>query len=315
MRHNPVKTLLRGLRGLGARTGLANLLARRTPGVRVLMHHGVGTSDHSEAEFDAQLRYLAGNYTILPLSEIVSRLRSTKPLPAFAVALTFDDGLRNNHSVAYPLLKKHGIPATFFVCPGLVDAGVWIWTHEVRARLGGNADALARLAQKHPEAVVMDAASFLRWMKGLPNQRRSEVLETVREATADFVPSAKQREHYDLMNWDEIAALDPALITVGSHSHTHPMLSQMSDADLLQELKSSRKALQDRGLLNGTSTLCYPDGACDARVIAAAGEVFEGACGTGKGVVRNGSPAMDLPRIGGNSPLPDVVWRMWRPSA
>ncbi|MEZ0276464.1 MAG: polysaccharide deacetylase family protein [Roseimicrobium sp.] len=315
MRHNPVKTLLRKLRGLGARTGLANLLARGTPGVRVLMHHGVGTSDHSESEFDAQLRYLAQNYTILPLSEIVLRLRASKPLPAFAVALTFDDGLRNNFSLAYPLLKKHGIPATFFVCPGLVESGAWIWTHEVRARLSGNASALARLAQAHPETAATDAVSFLRWMKGLPNQRRSEVLETVREATADFAPSAAQRQHYDLMNWEEIAALDPALIAVGSHSHTHPMLSQMSDSEMLQELKSSREALKERGLLNGVSTLCYPDGACNARVIAAAGEVFDGACGTGKGIVRNNSPAMDLPRIGGNSPLPDVVWRMWRPSA
>ncbi len=307
--------LTRRLRFIGVRSGLANVLARRTPGVRVLMHHGVGTSDHSEPEFDAQLRYLAEKYTVLPLAEVISRLRASKPLPTFAVALTFDDGLRNNFSVAYPLLKKHGIPATFFVCPGLVESGDWIWTHEVRARLSENAGALEKLVRAHPEAAVADAVSFLRWMKGLPNHNRCEVLETVREATADFVPSAAQRQLYDLMNWGEIAALDPALISVGSHSHTHPMLSQMSDAEMLQELKNSRTALEEKGLLKGLTTLCYPDGACNARVIAAAGEVFDGACGTSKGMVRNGSPPMDLPRIGANSPLPDVVWRMWRPSA
>jgi peptidoglycan/xylan/chitin deacetylase (PgdA/CDA1 family) len=45
-----------------------------------------------------------------------------------AVALTFDDGSLDNYTVALPLLRRLGVPATFYVCPGLLGRRVWLGT-------------------------------------------------------------------------------------------------------------------------------------------------------------------------------------------
>ena len=51
------------------------------------------------------------------------------------VALTFDDGLRNHCEVVYPVLKRLGVPATFYVCADLVGHPGSIWTWEIYSRL------------------------------------------------------------------------------------------------------------------------------------------------------------------------------------
>src|SRR5687767_10294070 len=115
-------------------TGVSSALARRRPGARIIMHHGV--TRETARDFAAQIDYLARHFSIVPLREILARLGTREGPRPNDVALTFDDGLRNNATVAYPILRRRGVTATFFVCPGLIDAGRWLWNHAARERLG-----------------------------------------------------------------------------------------------------------------------------------------------------------------------------------
>jgi len=75
----------------------------------------------SPANFEAQVRYLVENdFTILPVTEVESALREGRPLPEKAVALTMDDGYRDNFACAFPILRKYGIPATVFLVTAAV---------------------------------------------------------------------------------------------------------------------------------------------------------------------------------------------------
>src|SRR3982751_2913512 len=82
-------------------------------------------------------------------------------------ALTFDDGLRTNVAVAYPILNKLGVHATFFVCPGLIDAHQWLWNHEARQRLCSMAPAEREEFAAHVGAPG-EVEDFIEWMKKLP---------------------------------------------------------------------------------------------------------------------------------------------------
>lgn len=91
----------------------------------ILMYHAVGGQNGyfsaiRPQEFSRHLAYLAArHYPVVPLAEIVRRVKERKPLGG-AVALTFDDGYRDNYTVAFPLLKQYGFPATVFVTTGLI---------------------------------------------------------------------------------------------------------------------------------------------------------------------------------------------------
>ena len=125
----------RGLHAVAHHSGASLLRTRRQQGTRILKFHGVGAADHPAPALVAALEYLRQRFPIVPLAEVVNHIREGRAGRQPSIALTFDDGLRNNYTVAYPILKTLGTPATFFVCPGLVDTGRWLWNHEARERL------------------------------------------------------------------------------------------------------------------------------------------------------------------------------------
>jgi peptidoglycan/xylan/chitin deacetylase (PgdA/CDA1 family) len=100
-----------------------------TPRPLVLGYHCLGTiaREHdphhlvvSPERFRAQVQRLLGQgYEFVALSEFAARLRAFGP-PAGVCALTFDDGTADNAVLLPRLLETLGVPATLFVCPGLL---------------------------------------------------------------------------------------------------------------------------------------------------------------------------------------------------
>jgi peptidoglycan/xylan/chitin deacetylase (PgdA/CDA1 family) len=72
------------------------------------------------------------------------------------------------------------------------------------------------------------------------------------------------------LGWDELAALRDRGWEIGSHTCTHPRLTQLDDDALSRELVDSRRAVEQH-LGGPCRALAYPHGDCDARVVAAAG--------------------------------------------
>ena len=93
----------------------------------ILMYHRFGETGHPQTnialeQFDAHLAELEKDkYTVLPIPEILARLKSGKPMPANAVGITIDDAFRSVYDVAYPRLKKRNLPFTLFVATRPVD--------------------------------------------------------------------------------------------------------------------------------------------------------------------------------------------------
>ena len=102
----------------------------------VLMYQRVGESRHPTTsvrldQFVAQLRELAsGRYSVLPLTDIIDRLRAGQPLRDRTVAITVDDGYVSFLRRAWPRLKKAGLPVTLMLATEPIDrhfAGHLTW--------------------------------------------------------------------------------------------------------------------------------------------------------------------------------------------
>ena len=93
----------------------------------ILGYHRVGPfkRDHvptvSGAAFEKQLGWLARwRYRVIPFEDLVACLDRGEPMPRRSAVITFDDGYEETHSVAWPILKRFGFPATMFVTPNEV---------------------------------------------------------------------------------------------------------------------------------------------------------------------------------------------------
>ena len=302
-----------GLHSLAHASGASAFLSRAQHAWRILMFHGIGGLEYPTEVFEAQIRYLCRHFRVRPLSWLVPRLSDPDSRPDREVVLTFDDGLRNNCSVAYPILKRLGVPATFFVCPGLVESGRWLWNHEARERLLSlSPEDRALLARRL--GVAEAAESIVAWMKTLPTEARMAAEAEIRSASAGFSPSSEQHERFDMASWEEILSLDPSIVSVGSHSLTHPIVCHLDGEALTDEIVGSRRNLEER-LGRSVDTFCYPNGAMTTKVDALVRKTYAAAVTTKESLVGRGQDPYTLPRVPTSVKTPLLAWRLHHPAS
>jgi peptidoglycan/xylan/chitin deacetylase (PgdA/CDA1 family) len=117
----PVIVPLKPLNPMGVRSGQYQTIP-------ILCYHRVGQGSGkmtvSASGFEQQLDWLAANnFKVIRLKDLIGFLEGRQPLPQRSVVLTFDDGYASYYRHAYPLLKKHGFPATVFLYTDFVGAG------------------------------------------------------------------------------------------------------------------------------------------------------------------------------------------------
>jgi peptidoglycan/xylan/chitin deacetylase (PgdA/CDA1 family) len=254
----------------------------------ILMYHGTPRRD--AGALARQLACIGLLFDVVPLREMMTPKKGLRR----RVALTFDDGLKSNVEVAYPILQRLGLTATFFVCPGLVERGAWLWNHEARQRLlslrDGEFDELAK-ALGGPA----DVEAFVEWMKGLKLAGRRRVEDAIRAATPRFSPSAAQREEFDLAEWGSLRRLDPRVVELGSHTLSHPILTSLSPNEVEREVRDSRYALESR-LNRPVSLFCYPNGNLDEAALASARRHYRSAVTVESGSLGGDVDPHRLPR-------------------
>jgi len=172
--------------------------------IPILMYHSIDLSQSKEVlltvtpeVFERQMRFLKEhNYQVITLEEVADIIKNKKKVPARAVAITFDDGYKNNYTYAFPVLKKYNFPATIFVI-----------INEMGAPAGNS------------------------------------------------------------LTWDDILSMQASgLITIGSHTLTHPLLTELTSAERIKnEIEGSKKALEEK-LGREVNTFCYPAGRFNGKI-------------------------------------------------
>ena len=296
-------------------TGASVHAVRRQQARRILTFHGVGGPDMPAPEFERLLIWLKQNFHVVPLDSMLESMRERRLAdPRGEIALTFDDGLRNQFELAYPVLRRLELSATMFVCPRLVDQQQWLWNHEMRARWR-RLDVSARTRTSHAlGAGESSEDSMIEWMKSLRIDDRNRACEVIRQATPDFRASPSEQAAYDMMRWDEMANMDTRLVTIGSHTLSHPILPHLDDDALETELRDSRIELEQR-LQRTVALFCYPNGSADLRVRDCASRHYDAAVSTEEDLVRDGVDPWNIPRIPASPGLALCAWRLHRPQA
>jgi len=115
---------------VGAVVSFAETLrAAQENGAVVLMYHRFGEDDYPSTnvrleQIDAHIKTLReGNFTVLPLPDIIAAFESGEALPDRTIAITIDDAFRSIYDVAWPKFRDAGFPFTVFVATDPVDRG------------------------------------------------------------------------------------------------------------------------------------------------------------------------------------------------
>jgi peptidoglycan/xylan/chitin deacetylase (PgdA/CDA1 family) len=247
--------------------------------------------------FESQVRYLKLRYRLVAASELLEAATARRRGERFPLALTFDDDLPSHVAITAPILRRHRVPATFFLCGAGLAGPHRFWWERLQA--------------------LFDAGGLTRPMLdtlGLPNPagdkaERLTRLDRLAEAIEEMKPddrAALDRRLESLLGPDppgsglrghQVKELADHGFEIGFHTQTHDRLTQLTPMQLGRALRDGRAELGSH-VGYEPSVLAYPHCRADARVATAAAEAgYTYAFTCSPGPVGAGTNPMLMPRL------------------
>ena len=279
--------------------------------------------------FAEQLEVLCENYQPMSLVDFVSNLKRGT-LPRRAVALTFDDGYADNLFNAKPLLEKYSVPATAFITAGHVGHEREFWwdqlahvllepgelPEEIELDVGGN-PRRGKLSERthYTEEEYMRLRSWNVGLADNPTPRHDgyrllcKLFKTMDTETRNanierLFPyegySRQARPTHRTLSESELKDLaKDGLVEVGAHTITHPLLSGLSVQHQREEIRLSKRMLEDM-IGRRVVSFAYPFGTDDSytadTVAIVREEGFSQACSNFSGRIWRLTDRYQLPR-------------------
>jgi peptidoglycan/xylan/chitin deacetylase (PgdA/CDA1 family) len=266
--------LARGLHWSGASFLLAHLPARDA--LLVLNYHRIGTAaddlfdpgvfSATADELDHQIGYLKRHLSLVTLDEALAFLEGTdkEKTHRCRVLITFDDGYLDNYDVAFPILRSHGAQGVFFLATSMVGSCEIPWWDRIAYLVKTACNRQFTLRFPADLAVDLDRGgldanliAILKLYKLPENTDPQRFLHELAQASQGEEPPGTLRR---FLNWEEAGAMIRGGMAIGSHTHSHHLLSQLEPERQLEELVHSRAVLKDKLAITAES-IAYPVGA------------------------------------------------------
>jgi peptidoglycan/xylan/chitin deacetylase (PgdA/CDA1 family) len=120
-----------------SQVGKNNICVKLPVTIPILMYHSIRVSHNrlcvSPADLSKELDYLKYHgYTTITMNQVWTDLHDRRSLPKKPVAITFDDGYRDNYTEAFPLLRERYMVATIFIITKKLNTPGGITVDELR---------------------------------------------------------------------------------------------------------------------------------------------------------------------------------------
>jgi len=244
----------------------------------ILLYHGVtdSLSDGIEnfsykhipvEDFEKQIRFLQENCTILSMDDVVTISKDGASWPQNAVAVTFDDGFKNNYTTAAPILEKYNCPATFYICAGMINTDLMFWVDEIEDCINRTSKReISILLEKFVTLSLNDNVERISAVTQIKKYCKLSNAETKNRVIHELIceteinPSSNPSQNYKMMSWAEVRELNSSsLFTFGGHTLYHDVMTAQKMQDLAIDIDTTLNLL-NYNLKQITTHFAYPEG-------------------------------------------------------
>jgi len=238
-------------------SGITSYLWRKlSPGLYVFNYHRIGDPSTAgldpdvfsctEERFAEHVDLIRSRFEVIGVSSLLAMIEAgTTPARPTAM-VTLDDGYRDNFTRAFPVLHAAGTSAVFFVTTSFVGSPHPPWWDEVVWQAGRiTPGQIATVPWLRDVIVDQPRAQFCRQVLRVFKRSTSpidEKLGQLRGATGLTVDASEGADLF--MTWDQVRSLRQNGMDIGSHSHTHPILSHLTAAEQRTDLATAKRVLE-----------------------------------------------------------------------
>ncbi len=248
--------------------------------LRVLTYHRVADPQKSPmldprlisatpVTFEQQIRHLAKYYKVVSLEEVLNAVEKGTRLPNRAVLVTFDDAYCDFTDYAWPILKRYRLPATMFVptaYPDHPDRAFW-WDRLYRAfsstsQIDLDPTPIGPLPLRSPEERRQSLKRLQNHVKTLAHAEAMALVDAI-----CLKLDSRRITQKSVLSWEELRQLAKEGVTLGAHTKTHPILTQLPPKQVREEISSSQQDLK-REIGTVLPVFCYPDCAHNEDIVS-----------------------------------------------
>ncbi len=288
-----------------------------TPRLVILTYHRVLPAGHPDDALEQpgmivrpqtlamHLREIRRHFEIVHLDSWLKDAQEDRPLPARACAITFDDGWRDNHEFALPVLREAGAPATIFVVTGLIGTHRTFWPNRLARMLHALNGAAPPASWPAPLRANLEILVAARVGERLSRVDLDRAIVLCKERFGDEqmlqwtqMAAGAGNAARDLLDWSELHEMACGdLFRIGSHTVSHARFIPSTPADVVErEAADSIHALAER-FARVSRVFCYPNGDHADGAVSQVARHYTGAVTTVRGWNDASSDRFRLKRI------------------
>jgi peptidoglycan/xylan/chitin deacetylase (PgdA/CDA1 family) len=220
----------------------------------------------SKKSFELQIQYVKKHFSPISMEQLEDHLENGKKLPKRPLLITFDDGFDDNFYAAFPILESCNVPATIFVSTQYIDTQDVIWFDQLVAFILNMKARELVVPELHQSFALTDnksereqiAVEILSAIKRVPNRKRLEILRSIFECEDGGLKSIDFSQS-KMLNWEQIRIMNKSVVSFGSHTVSHPILTMLTNKELNHELLASKRVLEEK-LSTRVCSIAYPNG-------------------------------------------------------
>ena len=230
-----------------------------------------GQGLHINADkFKSQIEYLKKHYNIISLEQLTKFYTDGIKLPNNSVVITIDDGYKSTHTLAYPILKQFNVPTTIFPSTNFIDKkeALWIDRIEYAIYITKSENLKLRIGKEilsfdfpNPDSKKTCYKAIYPKLKLIPQESRDEIIENLEFSLGQKLSiTSEKADIYHSLEWHEIREMTMnRLISAGSHSCSHLILTRSTPENMEKEVSLSKQLIENQTKMT-CSSFCYPNG-------------------------------------------------------
>tara|TARA_X000000368_G_scaffold418162_1_gene416844 strand:+ start:7946 stop:8887 length:942 start_codon:yes stop_codon:yes gene_type:complete len=246
--------------------------------LNILLYHGVTDKPNegiinyqgkhiNKDDFLFQMEFIKKRCSPLSIDEWVEIKKNNKRVPKYPTIISFDDGFKNNITIAAPILESLKLPSVFYITTGVIDTKKMFWVDVI--------EQCIHFCEKESIELYLDKKTFFdltsnknkstalisikKFCKQSKSDQKDEIINDLIDQT-DVIPRKDLHDNYKTLSWNDLRQMnDNQLFTIGGHTVSHNILSSVNYDNLNYQISQCIDKLSNE-LKSKIQHFSYPEG-------------------------------------------------------
>lgn len=279
----------------------------------ILTLHRIDTPDKSRLWYNEHLKlscdslenliikFKRKGFKFVSIEELKNTIKQKKKAKKL-IAITFDDGYKDNFENGLAIFKKYDVPVCIYISTGMIEQQFLYWWYIIEDLILSNTEIILDTNEKFDcSTKEKKEQTFLDLREHILKLPQMELGKELPKLFCHYKINLNSYNDTLPLTWSQITTLtQEPLVTIGCHTHSHFSFNQCSEEEIIKDIALSQKLIKEKTNIY-TEHFCFPFGdkisISNSHIELLKKLNFKSSVTTQSGFCRYNTDVMQLPRF------------------